>query len=271
MSLGPVASAKVDEIVACCERNAQASIIVLSGVPGTGKTFLSLAAAQRVSGHPLLVKQVQFHQSYAYEDFIEGLHPTPTGGFAPRLGVFLEWNEAALRDPDNKYVLVVEEFSRANVSAVLGELMTFIEYRDRLFETPITRRRVRVARNLVILTTMNPQDRSALELDDALIRRLRIISCSPANDQLIEMLTGSLPESDITSLCRLFDECRVRHPDTFDEMMPFGHGMFGGVASEADLQALWRERISHLLRRPNVPPHPFAKDIEELYPWRTAG
>jgi 5-methylcytosine-specific restriction enzyme B len=162
VTLGPETSRTVDEMVAACQAHGDRDIILLSGVAGTGKTFLGLITAVRFAGHPLLVKQIQFHQSYAYEDFIEGLRPTASGGFAPRPGILMEWNETALQDPDNKYnkyVLLIEEFTRANISAVLGELMTYIEHRDRLFETPLTRRRVRIAKNLTILATMNPQDR----------------------------------------------------------------------------------------------------------------
>ena len=260
---------KIEQIVRACERHGSQDIILLSGVAATGKTFLGLAAAQRYSGHPYFVKQIQFHQSYSYEDFIEGLHPTAGGGFEPRSGVFMQWNDQALRDPDNRYVLLIEEFTRANISAVIGELMTFIEYRDRVFETPLTRRRVKVARNLTILATMNPQDRSALEVDDALIRRLRIIECPPSVEQLNQMLNG-VPHNIHEGLTKIFDTCRERHQETFSDLMPFGHGIFSGVSCESDLVDLWQSQIRYLLRRnPQVAPHPFAKDIEELYLWKT--
>ena len=277
MNLGPETSRTVDEMVGACQKHGDRDIILLSGVAGTGKTFLGLIAAVRFAGHPLLVKQIQFHQSYAYEDFIEGLRPTATGGFAPRAGILMDWNETALQDPSNKYVLLIEEFTRANISAVLGELMTYIEHRDRLFETPLTRRRVRIAKNMTILATMNPQDRSALEVDDALIRRLRIIDCPPSVSHLEEMLKSSLPNAGvdesgkkiINGLKKLFEHFQSQYPDTFAEVMPFGHGVFAGIQSEDDLRSLWRQRLRFLLRRnPQVPPHAWAQQIEQLYPWR---
>lgn len=277
VSIGPETAKKIQEILNVCDSHGSRDIILLSGVAGTGKTFLGLVAAVRLTGHPLLVKQIQFHQSYAYEDFIEGLRPTANGGFSPRAGVFLEWNEAALQDPDNRYVLLIEEFTRANISAVLGELMTYIEHRDRLFETPLTRRRIRIAKNLVILATMNPQDRSALEVDDALIRRLRIIDCPPSTGQLKEMLSSSLPDGGnggtgakiISQLNNLFETMAKQYPDRFAELMPFGHGVFGHIDSEEALRDLWSHRLRFLLRRnPQVPPHPWAEEIQALYPWR---
>ena len=279
MNFGPAALAKIEEVVEACTRFGGTSIVVLSGVAGTGKTLLALAAAQKFAGHPFLVKQIQFHQAYTYEDFIEGLQPTADGGFIARPGLFLDWNDAALRDSANRYVLLIEEFSRANISAVLGELMTYLEHRSRLFETPLTRRQVAVAPNLVLLATMNPRDRTALEVDDALIRRLRIIDCPPSTEQLREMLRGSLTGGGvgdgeaalIDGLARIFDECRRRHPLTYDVQMPFGHGVFAGIRTEGDLRLLWAQRLRHVLVRPQVPAHPFYKDILDLYPWRTDG
>jgi MoxR-like ATPase len=276
MPIGPAATAKIEEVRAALSQYGSSSIIVLSGVAGTGKTFIGLAAAQQHTGHPLFVKQIQFHQAYSYEDFIEGLRPNVSGGFEPRSGVLLDWNEAALQDRHNQYVLLIEEFTRANVTAVIGELMTYIEHRSRYFETPITRRNIRIAENLSILATLNPKDRTALEIDDALLRRLQVVECPPSNEQLVEILQSSLPNHGntegehqiIDGLVHLFDECRTRHQETFDEMMPFGHGMFAGITSVADLQMLWRHRIKHILSRPQVPKHPYYDDIVELYPWR---
>ena len=115
---------------------------------------------------------------------------------------------------------------------------------------------------------MNPQDRSALEVDDALIRRLRIIECSPSTDQLRQMLTEA-PQAIVDGLVHLFEACKTRHAETYSDLMPFGHGIFSGVTSEEDLADLWQSQIRYLLRRnPQVAPHPYTQDIEELYLWK---
>lgn len=272
---GPVTEARIKNLVDVCARHGRDSIIVLSGVPGTGKSLLALAAAQRFARHPLFVQEIQFHQAYGYENFLEGLGPTLTGGFVVEDGVFSSWNAKAWRDVANEYVLLIEELTRANVTAVLGELMTYVEHRTRSFEAPISRRRIQVAPNLTILATMNPRDRSALEIDEALIRRLRIVDCPPDTQQLQEMLESSLTGGGtgpgepaiIHGLVRLFEGTEHRHSADFREMMPFGHGMFAGVRDEQDLRDLWHQRIKHLLRRPLVQPHPFYETIKELYPW----
>ncbi len=183
-------------------------------------------------------------------------------------GIFLEWNESAANDPDRKYVLVIEELTRANVPSVIGELMTYVEYRNRPMTTIYGRQPVKVAPNLVILATYNPTDRSAIELDAALLRRMRIVWFPPDVDQLREMLDGKLSVTAMKRLCEVFARCEKEHPQDYKHMMPFGHGIFAQVTKESpDLHHLWEERIQHLLHRPLVEPHPFSKTIESAYPW----
>ncbi|AOK45944.1 hypothetical protein WT60_03095 [Burkholderia sp. MSMB617WGS] len=79
----------------------------------------------------------------------------------------------------------------------------------------------------------------------------------------------ALPAPVVAKLKGLFDACKAKYPDHYEHMMPFGHGIFAGVAEEQpDLNRLWVERIEHLLRRPLIEPHPFTDVIEENYPWR---
>lgn len=261
---------KLNEVVTTCSSHGASSIIALSGVPGTGKSFIASIAAQRVTDEPLLVREIQFHQSFSYEEFIEGMRIDETSGISVVPGVFLEWNQRALEDPDHRYVLLIEELTRANLPAVLGELMTYLEHRERSFLTLYSRKPVSVAKNLILLATYNPTDRSAIELDTALIRRLRIIRFPPDTAQLSEMLQGSnLSEAAIARLKNLFDNCKSRFPEQYEHLMPFGHGIFANIVNEQpDLHRLWIERIEHLLRRPLVEPHPFTDTIEENYPWR---
>lgn len=267
---GTATEGKVTEVIEACSRHGSTSIIALAGVPGTGKSYVASIAAQRFANEPLLVREIQFHQSFSYEEFIEGLRIDDASGVSVMPGVFLEWNQRALEDPDNNYVLLVEELTRANLSAVLGELMTYLEHRERPFLTVYSRKPVQVAKNLAIIATYNPTDRSAIELDTALIRRLRIIRCPPDVGQLEEMLQGSGIAPHVTEkLKNLFEVCKAQFPDQYEHLMPFGHGIFAGLTQEQpDLHRLWVERIVHLLRRPLIDPHMFTDIIEENYPWR---
>lgn len=267
---GTATEQKIEDVVDACIRYGSRSIIALAGVPGTGKSFVASIAAQRFTNEPLLVREIQFHQSFSYEEFVEGLRIDHTSAVTVVPGVFQEWNERALEDDGQRYVLLVEELTRANLSAVLGELLTYVEHRDRSFTTLYSRRPLFVAKNLVILATYNPTDHTAIALDAALIRRLRIIGFPPSVDQLVEMLSEtSLSEAVISELQNIFSICKKAFPDQYEHIMPFGHGIFAGVTSEIpDLYRLWAERIRHFLRRPLLEPHPFTHVIEEAYPWR---
>jgi 5-methylcytosine-specific restriction endonuclease McrBC GTP-binding regulatory subunit McrB len=266
---GPATQAKVDEVVAACERYGASSVIALAGVPGTGKSHIALIAAQTVASDPLMVRELQFHPSVTYDTFIEGLRIDATGATVSRDGAFLEWNERAHADPEHIYVLLIEEFTRADVSAVLGDLLTYLEYRDRYFLTLYSARPVRVAENLRILATYNPTDRSALNLDQAMLRRLRVISFPPDPDQLEEMLAGRpISSPAVDSLVAIFEDCKAAFPDDYADGMPFGHGIFAQVEDEQpDLNDLWNERIIRLLQRPLLQPHQFSDVIRSAYPW----
>ena len=267
---GPSTERKILEVVDACTRYGSRSIIALAGVPGTGKSFVASIAAQRFTNEPLLVREIQFHQSFSYEEFIEGLRIDENSGVKVVPGVFQEWNERAHEDRDNTYVLLIEEFTRANLSSVLGELMTYLEHRDRSFLTVYSRKPVCIAKNLVVLATYNPTDRTAIDLDAALIRRMRIVPFLPSPDQLAEMLSDRLVSpAVIQRLQNVFCACEERFPEQYEHIMPFGHGVFADMASEQpDLHRLWAQRIRHLLRRPLTDPHPFTSVIEGAYPWR---
>lgn len=268
-SYGTSTETAIANVVTACERYGARSIVALAGVPGTGKSFVASIAAQRFCGEPLLVREIQFHQSFSYEEFIEGLRVDDRSAVNAVPGMFLEWNQRALDDPERRYVLLIEEFTRANLAGVLGELMTYLEHRDRPFVSVYSRRPIFIAKNLTILATYNPTDRTAIELDSALIRRLRIVRFMPSGDQLGEMLGGKLPPHVIDRLKSIFHSCAEKFENDYEYLMPFGHGVFADVTAESpDLHLLWKERIEHLLRRPLVEPHPFTDAIEQLFPWR---
>ncbi|HEX8102135.1 MAG TPA: AAA family ATPase [Solirubrobacteraceae bacterium] len=262
---------KINQVVDAATRYGDKSVIALAGVPGTGKSFLGREAADRIATLPEMVREMQFHPSLTYDQFIEGLRIDADGATVFEDGLFLEWNDFALADESHTYVFLIEELTRTNVPAVIGELMTYVEHRDRHFDTLYARRRVSVAKNLRIIATYNPTDRSALNLDTALLRRLRIVQFPPDTGQLEEMLAPprtSLSPAAIAALKQLFEECQKAHGADFASAMPFGHGIFAEVQDERpDLYDLWNERIGPMLRRPLVEPHPFTGTILAHYPW----
>lgn len=267
---GDATEAAIERVVTALERYGQSSIVALAGVPGTGKSFVASIAAQRFAPDPLYVRTVQFHRSYTYEEFVEGMRIDSNGAVQILPGILLDWNERALDDIDARYVLLIDEFTRADISAALGELLTYLEHRESAFLTMYGRRSVKIAPNLHVLATFNPSDRTALDLDNAIIRRLRILTFLPDPHQMREMLGNrGLSPSCLDKLSALFSKCQDEYPDQYESLMPFGHGIFSQVQDEIpDLYRLWDERIRYLLQRPNLDPHPFKQIIEDSYPWR---
>ena len=268
MPYGTQTEHDIARVISACERYGGTSIIALSGVPGTGKSFVASIAAQRLCNEPTLVREIQFHPSYTYEEFVEGMRIDAGGGVETVPGVFLEWNERALVDRDQTYVLLIEELTRTNISSVLGELMTYVEHRERPFFTMYSRRAVRIAPNLCIIATFNPIDKSAIEIDSALLRRLRVLEFPPSNEVLSEMLSDDLSADVVRKIQKIFDTCRKEFPEDFESLMPFGHGVFSEIKAENELFDLWRQRLVKFVRNPVLGPHPFADVIEQNYPWR---
>ena len=103
--------------------------LILQGPPGTGKTFIAKRLAWCLIGYKDSdpIETVQFHQSYAYEDFVQGYRPTRAGGFDLKDGVFYEFCERALANPGTPHVFIIDEINRGNLSRIFGELLLLIE------------------------------------------------------------------------------------------------------------------------------------------------
>ena len=102
--------------------------IILQGPPDTGKTFFAKRLAYYMMGEKCKenVEIVQFHQSYSYEDFIQGYRPNGNGGFSKKNGVFYNFCEKA-KYSSEKHFFIIDEINRGNLSKIFGELMMLIE------------------------------------------------------------------------------------------------------------------------------------------------
>jgi len=163
--------------------------IILQGPPGVGKTFFAKRLAYLAIGSKDddKIKMIQFHQSYSYEDFIQGYRPNDKGSFELKNGLFYQFCKRAQEDPQNKYFLIIDEINRGNLSKIFGELMMLIESdkRGKEFAIPLTYSdslsdTFYIPDNLHIIGTMNTADRSLAMVDYALRRRFSFIDLEPA-------------------------------------------------------------------------------------------
>ena len=164
--------------------------LILQGPPGTGKTFIARRIAWCLIGRkdngP--TEMVQFHQSYAYEDFVEGFRPTKHGGFVLKPGVFQLFCERARGKPKTPHVFIIDEINRGNLSRIFGELLMLIECDKRSEDYAValtySDTRFHVPENVFILGMMNTADRSLALVDYALRRRFAFETLEPAYGRL---------------------------------------------------------------------------------------
>ena len=159
--------------------------IIMQGAPGVGKTYAAKRLAYSMMGvkDASRVMLVQFHQSYSYEDFIEGYRPSGAG-FELVKGAFYSFCKKAADDEENDYFFIIDEINRGNLSKIFGELFMLIESDKRGYKLQLlySRELFYVPKNVHIIGMMNTADRSLAMLDYALRRRFAFVELRPAFD-----------------------------------------------------------------------------------------
>lgn len=227
--------------------------LILQGPPGVGKTFIAKRLAYCLMGRKdkSCVDMVQFHQSYSYEDFVQGWRPTESGGFILRDGVFLKFCQRATLNPNTPFVFIIDEINRGNLSRIFGELLMLIEADKRGTDYAVALTHgdptepFNVPENVHILGLMNTADRSLAMVDYALRRRFAFETLTPAFGTIEFKKFLEKAETDsslIDRICTKFSHLNEKICDDKDLGNGFqiGHSYF---VSEEKADELWYQNI----------------------------
>ena len=206
--------------------------VIFQGPPGTGKTYAARELARFLAESDERVTLVQFHPSYAYEDFVQGYRPTlfdgGQAGFALRPGPLLTAAGAARDEPDAPHFLIIDEINRGNLAKVFGELYFLLEYRDedmRLQYASADDEPFSLPKNLYIIGTMNTADRSIALVDLALRRRFHFVEFHPEKTP-VEGLLGRWLERNAPEMAWVADVMRRANSKLDDRHAAIGPSYF---------------------------------------------
>jgi len=233
--------------------------VIIYGPPGTGKTFLAKELAKHLTETEHKGDRwdiVQFHPSYSYEDFMQGIRPeigdqssTEVNGqikYKWEEGRFLKFCEPAKAHQDKTYVLIIDEINRANLSSVFGELMYLLEYRGEKEKIKLAGngREFGIPENVLIIGTMNTADRSIALVDHALRRRFAFIEIRPNYEVLENYHKTKNPGFKVDLLIKVLKKLNQAIADKNYEL---GISFFLTEKLTEDIEDIWKMEIEPYL------------------------
>ena len=244
----------LEEIKALLDEKRQ---VVLQGPPGTGKTYVALALANFLAGSKERVTLVQFHASYAYEDFVQGYRPVlgdnQQPGFALTDGPLIRAAEAARDEPQEKHYLIIDEINRGNLAKVFGELFFLLEYRNRDIRLQYQgdeEEDFSLPENLYVIGTMNTADRSIALVDLALRRRFYFVEFAADDGPIKGLLRRWLDTSELGHMEWVADVIDLANQKLSDQNAAIGPSYFMKKGKEGnpdlnedEVKRIWKHSI----------------------------
>ena len=262
---------KFDEIVQLLFRKKN---IILQGAPGVGKTFLARKIAYQLIGQMKdeNIETVQFHQSYSYEDFMQGIRPTTFGNFMVRNGIFYNFCEMARENSEETFVFIIDEINRGNLSKIFGELMILIEsdkrsprYALKMTYSEEDSPKFYVPDNVYIIGCMNTADRSIAIVDYALRRRFAFCSIEPEfGESFKAFLCSELSRELVDKICNKLNRVNsiICESSSLGKGLEIGHSYFCQISSVDNEDEWWQSICKYEI-------FPYLQEIcfenEELY------
>ncbi len=257
--------------------------LLVSGPPGTGKSWLAarLSWIKLGGDDPDRLLRVQFHQSYAYEDFVRGWKPG-AGSFELRDGPFLRFCELARGDPNRPYVVLIEEINRGDISRIFGELFFLLEKDKRESRYAVRLSCVKdgeppffIPPNLLLVGTMNTADRSIALVDYALRRRFAELPLKPAfeRDAFSDYMAGETMQATEALIARIVDSMTALNKEidrdpNLGAGYAIGHSYFASAPEvEAELDEDWYRSVVRTQIIPTLEEYWFDKR-DKVDAWR---
>jgi MoxR-like ATPase len=255
--------------------------LILKGAPGVGKTFIAKRLSYALMGYqdPSRIRSVQFHQSYFYEDFVQGFRPSGDG-FVLKPGIFLEFCERALAEPSETYIFLIDEINRGNLSKILGELMLLIEadkrspdWATKLAYAESAEERFYIPPNVYIIGMMNTADRSLSMVDYALRRRFAFVTLKPEfaseafSKHLIDRGASDPLIEKIVSRMSLLNAAIAEDTVNLGRGFCIGHSFFSSIPNQLSPSENWYKNVIETEITPLLEEYWFDKE-EQAAEWR---